>query len=139
MKAFVDTNIFIYALEMHPEFGEESGKILEKIDEGEIDGNTSSLVILEICWYLESRNRLNEMKTALDLITGSKIKVIDTVLQDIRYAVSDKTSYTSIDLNDLINYNLMKRSKLNSIYTNDSHFDKLPGVQSVFNKKPLEQ
>lgn len=134
MNAFIDTNIFIYAMELHPMYGETAGKILGMVDSGELDGVTSSLVLLEICWYLESRKRLGEMQEAIDLITGSKIRVEELKLQDIKGAVEDKTDYTSVDLNDLINYNVIKRRELEIIYTNDSHFQRLPGLKTRFNE-----
>ena len=132
MNAFIDTNIFIYAMELHPIYGETAGKILGMVDSGELDGVTSSLVLLEICWYLESRKRLGEMQEAIDLISGSKIRVEELKLQDIKGAVEDKTDYTSVDLNDLINYNVIKRQELEIIYTNDSHFQRLPGLKTRF-------
>ena len=134
MKAFIDTNIFIYAMELHPTYSEAASRILAMVDSGEIDGYTSSLVILEICWYLESRERLREMQEAIDLIKGSKIRIMESSLQDIKQAVKDKTEYAGIDLNDLINYNLMRRQGLDVIYTNDSHFQRLPGLVTKFNK-----
>ena len=115
-------------------YGETAGKILGMVDSGELDGVTSSLVLLEICWYLESRKRLGEMQEAIDLITGSKIRVEELKLQDIKGAVEDKTDYTSVDLNDLINYNVIKRRELEIIYTNDSHFQRLPGLKTRFNE-----
>jgi len=134
LKAFIDTNIFIYAMELHPTYREAAGRILAMVDSGELDGYTSSLVILEICWYLESRERLREMQEAIDLITGSKMLIMEPSLQDIKQAVTDKTGYAGIDLNDLINYNLMKRQGLEVIYTNDSHFQGLPGLVTRFNE-----
>jgi predicted nucleic acid-binding protein len=134
LSAFIDTNVFIYAMELHPIYGETTGKILGMVDSGELDGFTSSLVLLEICWYLESRKKLGEMQEAIDLITGSKIRVEELKLQDIKGAVEDKTDYTSVDLNDLINYNVIKRLGLEIIYTNDSHFHRLPGLKTRFNE-----
>jgi len=74
------------------------------------------------------------MQEAIDLITGSKMLIMEPSLQDIKQAVTDKTGYAGIDLNDLINYNLMKRQGLEVIYTNDSHFQGLPGLVTMFNE-----
>ena len=121
-------------MELHPAYSEIAAKILGMVDSGELDGVTSSLVVLEICWYLESRERLREMQLAINLITGSKILIEEPNLQDIKGAVKDKTEYAGIDLNDLINYNVMKRQGLEIIYTNDSHFQRLPGLITMFNE-----
>lgn len=134
MKAFIDTNIFIYAIELNPAYSEISGRILSMIDSGELDGFTSSLVIMEICWYLESRQRPSEMQEATELINGSKMRIEEIKLQDIKGAAEDKTEYKSVDLNDLINYNVMKRQGLETIYTNDPHFQRLHGLEPRFNE-----
>jgi len=121
-------------MELHPTHSEAAGRILDMVDSGGLDGYTSSLVILEICWYLESRERLREMQEAIDLITGSKIRITEPGLQDIKQAVKDKTEYAGIDLNDLINYYLMRRQGLEVIYTKDPRFQRLPGLVTMFNE-----
>ncbi len=132
LKAFIDTNVFVYAIELHPTYGEIAGRILSLVDLGELDGFTSSLVIMEICWYLESRKRFSEMQEIIDLITGSRMHVLEIELQDIKRGAEDKSEYQGIDLNDLINYNLMKRQGIETIYTNDSHFQRLHGLETRF-------
>ena len=133
MRAFIDTNVFIYAIELHPKYGEIAGRVLGMVDSGELEGFTSSLVILEICWYLEHRKRLREMREAVELITSSKMRVEDIKQQDIMDALEDKTIYQTIDLNDLINFNVMRRQGLETIYTNDAHFQRLPEIEMKFN------
>jgi predicted nucleic acid-binding protein len=51
---FIDTNILIYAMRLHPTFGTRSVEILEQVDRNKINGYTSSLVLMEICWYMEA-------------------------------------------------------------------------------------
>lgn len=133
LKAFLDTNIFIYAMEMNPIHGEAAARVIEKVDRGDIEGVTSSIVVLEVCWYLESRNRLLEMREAVNLILGSKIRVEDSRMDDVLQAVTYKGSHSGVDLNDLINYCIMKRLGLETVYTNDSHFKGLPGLRILFN------
>lgn len=133
MRAFIDTNVFIYAIELHPTYGEIAGRVLGMVDSGELEGVTSNLVILEVCWYLEHRKKLREMREAVDLITSSKMRVEDIKQQDIMDALEDKTIYQTIDLNDLINFNVMRRQGLETIYTNDAHFQRLPEIKMKFN------
>jgi predicted nucleic acid-binding protein len=37
LKAFIDTNIFIYAMELHSTHSEAAGRILAMMDSGELD------------------------------------------------------------------------------------------------------
>ena len=53
---FVETNIFLYVITAHPEFGAIARSILSRIDSGE-EAATSSLVIAEVCAWLEYRKK----------------------------------------------------------------------------------
>jgi predicted nucleic acid-binding protein len=132
MKAFIDTNIFIYALESHPEYGARSHQILDNIDTGKDEGYTSTLVLMEICWYLEADRNYNRMKQVTEQITKSRLYILNIKTDDILKAVEMKNTYTNIDLNDLINYTLLKREDLKHIYTNDAHYRKLPETELHF-------
>jgi len=106
LKAFIDTNILIYAMERHPEFGEKAGELLEMVDNGEVSGSVSSLVLLEMCWYLESKGRVDEMKKAVEVVDGSRLQVVDVTGTDVTEAVELRPVYKRVDLNDLVNYHV---------------------------------
>ncbi|MEX2459683.1 MAG: PIN domain-containing protein [Paenibacillaceae bacterium] len=44
----LDTNLFIYVFEQHPEFGEKAKMVLEHIEEGLVTGVASSVSLTEI-------------------------------------------------------------------------------------------
>jgi predicted nucleic acid-binding protein len=48
MKIALDTNLFIYVFEQHPEFGEKAKAILERIENGFVDAVASSVSLTEI-------------------------------------------------------------------------------------------
>jgi len=132
LKAFIDTNILIYAMERHPEFGEKAGELLEMVDNGEVSGFVSSLVLLEMCWYLESKGRVDEMKKAVEVVDGSRLQVVDVTGTDVTEAVELRPVYKRVDLNDLVNYCVMMRLGVRDVYTNDSHFNQLPDISTHF-------
>lgn len=132
MKAFIDTNILIYAMEMHLEFGERASKVLEMVDTGEVSGYTSSLVLLEMCWYLESKGRVDEMKKAVRVVEGSRLQVVEVSGADVAEAIELRPVYKRVDLNDLVNYCIMMRLGLRDVFTNDSHFKQLPDIAPRF-------
>ncbi|HEY0828486.1 MAG TPA: PIN domain-containing protein [Bacilli bacterium] len=47
-KIALDTNLFIYVFEQHPEFGEKAKAILEHIENGFVDAVASSVSLTEI-------------------------------------------------------------------------------------------
>ena len=44
----LDTNLFIYAFEQHPEYGEPVKTILEQIEQGVVTGTASTITLTEI-------------------------------------------------------------------------------------------
>ncbi|WP_134702518.1 PIN domain-containing protein [Ammoniphilus sp. YIM 78166] len=47
-KVALDTNIFIYAFEQHPTYGQVVKRIFDKIEQGHLTGTTSTLTLTEI-------------------------------------------------------------------------------------------
>jgi hypothetical protein len=43
-----------------------------------------------------------------------------------------KQVYKGVDLNDLVNYSIMRRLGLQDVFTNDSHFQQLPDIVPRF-------
>lgn len=132
MRAFIDTNVFIYALEKHPIHGEKAKAILEKVDAGEVDGIISTLVLLEVCWYLEAAKRYEAMALTAERVTRSRVNLVEVAGADVVEAAELKKVYEGVDFNDLVNYSVMRRLGLGAVYTNDAHFRRLPGVTMLF-------
>lgn len=119
-------------MERHPEFGEKAGEVLEMVDNGEVSGLVSSLVLLEMCWYLESKGRVDEMKKAFDVVGGSRLRVVEVTGADVAEAIELRPVYKSVDLNDLVNYCVMLRLGVRDVFTNDSHFKHLLDISPHF-------
>lgn len=119
-------------MELHPVFGERAGVILGMVDGGEVSGVVSSLVLLEMCWYLESRGRVDELEAAVGLLEGSRVEVADVTGVDVSQAAKLKTRHRSVDINDLVNYSIMRRLGVCDIFSNDSHFKQLPEITPHF-------
>jgi hypothetical protein len=47
-RVYLDTNIFIYALEGYPDFVEELAELFESLDEGNLSAGTSELTLAEV-------------------------------------------------------------------------------------------
>lgn len=128
---FVDTNIFLYAIQAHPEFGENSRKILERIDKSE-KGKTSLINIAEICWWLEKHNRKDEIKEKIKLICSIlNLEIIPLTLEDF-FIASELVKIHPIDFNDCLCLALMRRMDIDTIYSNDNDFDKIEWIGREF-------
>jgi len=132
MKFFVDTNVFIYFYEEEPEFVDKSEKILEKVDKTPGVAFTSTLVLKEICWYFENLKEYDKLETVFQNIINSNISIMPVNVEQIKKAISLKKKHKKIELNDLINYYVMKDNGIRIIFSNDEDFDKLPGIKRKF-------
>ena len=47
-RVLIDTSIWIYHLEQHPQFGAAAGKVIELLEEGRFRGVASELTLLEV-------------------------------------------------------------------------------------------
>lgn len=122
-RKFVDTNIFLYAIQAHPEFGEKSRKILEQIDKGE-KAVTSMMNIAEVCWWLEKHGRGDKIEEEIRLINSIlNLEIIPLTIDDFILAAKFVKEY-SIDFNDCICLAVMRRMNISTIYSNDRDFDK---------------
>lgn len=80
---FVDTNIFLYVIQAHPEFGERSKEILERIDMGE-EAITSLLNIAEICWWLEKHGKKDRIENDCVSLAVMKRFGVNTIYSNDR-------------------------------------------------------
>mgnify|MGYP006293635885 CR=1 FL=1 len=119
-------------MELHPTFGARSLEILEQVDRGFIKGYISSLVLMEVCWYMEASGKIDEMRGSVEIVKDSRLEIIELQQSDITGAVEVKPNHREIDLNDLINYHVMRRLGITNIYTNDSHFKRLTDIKTHF-------
>jgi len=122
-RRFVDTNVFIYAMQGHPEFGEVSKKILERIDGGE-KAVTSLMNIAEVCWWLEKHKMEEKIEEKVKLISSIFcLEIAPLELSDFMEASRLVKKYR-MDFNDCLSIALMKRMNIDTIYSNDRDFDK---------------
>jgi predicted nucleic acid-binding protein len=132
MNRFVDTNVFIYALTAHPQFGKTSRRILERIEKGE-KAVTSTIVLCEAAWVLEAMGRQGDIKPMLEKILSYKtLEVADFNADDLLMGANNMTA-EGVDFNDGVNLALMMRLGASEVYSNDQkHLGKLDFLRLIF-------
>jgi len=131
MRRFVDTNVFVYLLTKDPRFFEVSKRILERIEHGE-EAITSTVVVDEVCIFLEMHGRSREIPLALSSIRSYvSMDVVSFVLEDMAKASRFVEKYR-MDWHDCLNIILMKKYGIEEVYSNDKHFDKVEGIGRIF-------
>lgn len=118
MTRFVDTNVFIYALTGHPEYGDTARDILNRIEKGE-QACTSTLVLCEVAWVLEAMGRQTDIKPALEkILSYDTLEIIGFDEDDLLVGAQNTTRYR-IDFNDGVNLAIMMKAAITEAYTND--------------------
>ena len=129
---FVEANIFLYVLTAHPDFGARAKAILERIDSGE-EAATSSLVVAEVCAWLEYHKKKNEVGTFVNAVDSyPSLRKFETTYPDQQRATELERSYPRLEFFDRVYLAQMERLKLTEIYSNDKGFDRVKGIKRIF-------
>jgi len=129
---FVETNIFLYVITAHPQFGPLAKRILERIESGE-EAATSSLVIAEVRAWLEYHKKKSEVGAFLSAVDSyPSLRKSETTYADEQRAKELERSCPRLEFFDRVYLAQMERLKLTEIYSNDRAFDRVKGVRRIF-------
>jgi predicted nucleic acid-binding protein len=134
MRAFVDSNIFIYAAQAHRKFGGGSIKIVKDIERGKLEAYTTSLNLAEVA---EVIHRYDSKETALktvELLLALSMEVLPVGKEHLIMAEEIFSRY-KINFFDCVYIAVMKERFIDTIITNDRHFDNITGINVI---KPSE-
>ena len=130
---FIETNVFIYVLTAHPEFGAVAKRILSRVENGE-ESVTSSLVIAEVCAWLQYHSMKSDVKTFLKALESyPSLRKIDTTYVDLLTAQQLEAKHSHLEFFDRVYLAQMARLSIDEIYSNDKGFDKIRGIKRIFN------
>jgi predicted nucleic acid-binding protein len=148
---FVDANIFTFYFQPNPTWGAACGQLLQRIENGEIDGFTSTHVLSELShrmMTIEASARFNwpfagignrlrgnpaevrklqSFRYAIETVFQSKVQVliIDPPLLVTAVALSQSLGLLS---NDALIVAVMNANGLTKIASHDSDLDSVPGI-----------
>lgn len=129
---FVETNVFIYVITAHPHFGNVAKEILTRVERGE-QVVTSTLVLAEICAWLEYHKMKNKIGTFFETLESyPSLKKIETLYEDMLRAAELAYQYRALEFFDRVYLSQMQRVGITEIYSNDRGFDRVPEVKRVF-------
>ncbi len=135
---FLDANIFIYAYykpkhnltEKQKEMKEKSKEIVRRINEGE-EVITTVVHLSEVSNILKRALDLNDLHSLLiGLYSSDNIKIVDVSKGDYLGAVELMEDIT-LDPNDCLAVEVMRREGIHEIYSFDEGFDGVRGVKRV--------
>jgi predicted nucleic acid-binding protein len=133
---YVDTNIFIYAIENHPKYGESCKKILLDIESEKLKASSSVLVLVEIINVITKINRIlrGQRKNPLDIA-----KNIDAILSlpiiwlDLDFLTIRKASEYDYSISgvDYVHIATMEINSITEIVSADNELDKIKFIKRI--------
>ena len=134
MRAFVDSNIFIYAIQAHPAFGKKCRQIIQDIEAGKISAFSSSLNLGEIGEVVARHYGRAEAVKAVSLVSALPMGIEPVSKENIIDANSIFSKY-NINFSDAVVVSVMREKFIDTILTNDSHFRKVKEIKAITPEK----
>ena len=129
---YIDTNIFIYALQKHPKYGKSCSRILLDIELGKLSVCASMHLLAEI---LVTLNRINKelgtrinIQESIDAVLSYPITWF--ALDFIEIKLASKYNYP-ISSGDYIHIATAEINNVNEIISADSEFDKINFIKRI--------
>lgn len=127
-RLYLDTNIFVYALEGYPVFRPILTSLFEAIDRGDIQAVTSELTLAEVLVKpLLDRSREREA-AYLQALRPSTSLHLAPVSQETLIAAAHLRAEHGLKLPDAIHMATAQLTHCERLLTNDSRFKTLPGI-----------
>ena len=133
-RAFIDSNIFIYAAQAHPKFGKACKRIVEDIESKNIEATTSVLNIAEVAEFIDRNENRKAAINVIELLLALPMDIEDVVKEHEVDALS-VFSTSKANYFDTVFVAVMKEKFIDTIITNDSHFEGIKGITVI---KPLD-
>ena len=131
-RIYLDTNIFIYALEAYPEFVSALTSLFVAIDEGKLRAVTSELTLAEVLIKPMMDNNEDLKNIYLETIRSSEaLSVIHVNRQILIEAARLRAKSETLHLPDAIHLATASVHHCNSFFTNDKHLRALPDFHVV--------
>lgn len=138
--AYIDTNIFIYAIENHFKFGKACKKILLDIENEKLKAHSSVLVLVEIVNVLMKINRILkkegektvDIPGSIDAILSLPIVWFDLDFFTIKKAAEYEDKISGVDC---VHLSMMEINGITRIISADEELDRIKTVHRI---NPLE-
>ena len=127
-RVYFDTNIFIYILENHPEFGETCLSVVQSGADKELDGYSGDLVLAELLVKPLKDNNARAVKAVKDLFTeDTKIELLPHTRSAFITAAHLRANH-KIKLPDALHLATAIENHIEIFLTNDRDIPLIPEI-----------
>lgn len=127
-RVYLDTNIFIYALEGYPVFRAVLTTLFQALDQGELTAVTSELTLAEVLVKPLLDHHAERQAAYLQALQPSTALQIVPVSRDILIAAARLRADTNLKLPDAIHAATAQLTGCDQFLTNDARFSSFPGL-----------
>jgi len=133
---YIDTNIFVYAVEKHPKYGRMCAKILSDLQEKKIQGTCSVLVLVELINVLTKLNKIISKEGANKLVIADNIAAVlslPIIWIDLDISIIETASKYEYAVNgvDYVHIASMNGNTIDEILSADRDLDKVKAVKRI--------
>ncbi|MBW4424412.1 MAG: PIN domain-containing protein [Nostoc desertorum CM1-VF14] len=130
-KVYLDTNIWIYALEGHPEFVQDLTQLFQSIDQGNLSVVTSELSLAEVLVKPFQNQDLTQQTTYKQLIINSQNLTVIPVNRQVLIEAAQLRASINIKLPDAIHAATALLTQCSTFLTNDQRFRSVPELSVI--------
>jgi predicted nucleic acid-binding protein len=127
-RIYLDTNIFIYALEGYPVFRAVLTTLFDALDRGELMAVTSELTLAEVLVKPLLDHHAERKAAYLQALQPSTSLQIISVSREVLIAAARLRADANLKLPDAIHLATAQLTGCGEFLTNDAHFPTLPGL-----------
>ena len=130
MTYYIDTNIWIYAITAHSEYGERCKEILKKIEDQRLRTAISTQVLSEIAGVLYSKYKVKDTTSQLNAVLSYPIEIYLVHPDVIRVAAEYARDY-GITPYDGIHIALAVEYNVRDMISADKELDKVELIRRI--------
>ena len=127
-RVYLDTNIFIYALEGYPVFRAVLATLFEALDRGELTAVTSELTLAEVLVKPLLDHHAERQAAYLQALQPSASLQIVPVSREVLIAAARLRADAHLKLPDAIHAATAQFTGCDQFLTNDAHVSAIPGL-----------
>jgi predicted nucleic acid-binding protein len=126
---YLDSNVFIYALEGYPEYASVLGPLFEALDSGRVHAVTSELTLAEVLVKPMMMGNQALQSTYQEAVRPSPSLTVLPVSRDVLVAAARiRAESHALRLADAIHASSARLGQANTLLTNDLRLKGLPGI-----------
>lgn len=128
---YLDTNIFIYAIEGYPDFVDELSQLFDNIDSGNFKAFTSELTLAEVLVKPLMDGNLEIQAVYQQALQSSEVLEVVVVSRDVLIEAARLRAVANLRLPDAIHGATAILSGCETFLTNDRRLAALPDIEVV--------